>query len=142
MADFFASIEFEKDIFKTISWNEFLITGADEKHINIYIPGNPTVKELSLSIDELRKMLESDVEFTQIKDVTEFFGKQYVTQAYSYHIDAENALFVQPELLVLGELADHFIGGCAGCFQLISPHILDDEELHPSAPGSMFSLFP
>ena len=84
MKDFFAGVGYGKDTFKTISGNEFLITSADEKHINIFIPGNPTVKALSLNIEELRKMLESDVEFTQIKDVTDFFGKQYATQAYSY----------------------------------------------------------
>ena len=35
-------------------------------------------------IDEVRKMLESDVKFTKIKDITAFFGKTFATQAYSY----------------------------------------------------------
>lgn len=35
-------------------------------------------------MDEIRRMLESDVKFTKIKDVTAFFGKTFATQAYSY----------------------------------------------------------
>jgi len=84
MEEFFAEVGYGEEIFKTITGNKFWVVNADEKHINIYIPGNSTVKTLSLNTGELKKMLESDVEFTQIKDVTEFFGKQFATQAYSY----------------------------------------------------------
>lgn len=84
MMDFFAGIELGVDTFKTINGNEFTITSVDEKHINISIPGNATVKKLSLSADEVRRMLESDVKFTKIKDITAFFGKAFATQAYSY----------------------------------------------------------
>ena len=35
-------------------------------------------------MDEVRRMLEADVKFTKIKDVTAFFGKTFATQAYSY----------------------------------------------------------
>ena len=84
MMDFFAGIELGIDTFKTINGNEFTITSVDEKHINISIPGNATVKKLSLSADEVRRMLESDVKFTKIKDITAFFGKAFATQAYSY----------------------------------------------------------
>ena len=84
MMDFFSGIEFGVDTFKTINGNEFTITSIDEKHINISIPGNATVNKLSLSVDELRRMLESDVKFTKIKDITAFFEKTYATQAYSY----------------------------------------------------------
>lgn len=84
MMDFFSSIEPGVDTFKTINGSEFTITSIDDKHINISIPGNATVKKLSLLVDEVRKMLESDVKFTRIKDVTAFFGKTFATQAYSY----------------------------------------------------------
>lgn len=84
MMRFFSEIELGVDTFKTINGNEFTITSIDEKHINIYIPANATVKRLSLSVDELRRMLESDVKFTKIKDVTAFFGKSYGAQSYSY----------------------------------------------------------
>lgn len=84
MMDFFAGIELGVDTFKTINGNEFCITSVDDKHINISIPGNATVNKLSLNVDEIRRMLEADVKFTKIKDITAFFGKSFATQAYSY----------------------------------------------------------
>lgn len=84
MTDFFSGIELGVDTFKTINGNEFTITSVDESHINISIPGNATVNKLALNIDEIRQMLESDVKFTKIKDITAFFGKTFATQAYSY----------------------------------------------------------
>ena len=84
MMEFFSGIELGLDKFKTINGNEFTITSVDEKHINISIPGNATVNKLSLSVDEVRRMLESDRKFTKIKDITAFFGKTFATQGYSY----------------------------------------------------------
>lgn len=81
---FFSSINFGKDIFTTITGNEFTITNVDETHINIFIPNNATTKKLTLNLDELRRMLESRQNFTQIKDITNFFGKAFATQGYSY----------------------------------------------------------
>ena len=84
MMDFFSSIELGVDTFRTINGNEFTITSVDDKHINISIPRNVTVNRISLNIDELRRMLESDATFSMIKDITAFFGKTFATQAYSY----------------------------------------------------------
>lgn len=84
MMDFFAGLELGVDTFQTINGNTFTITGVDEKHINISIPGNATVNKISLNIDEVRRMLEADVKFTKIKDITAFFGKAFATQGYSY----------------------------------------------------------
>lgn len=84
MTDFFGSIDFGEEVFKTIKGNEFTITDVDDKHINISIPGNATIDKLSLNIEELQKMLESDVVFEKVSDITNFFGKQFATQAYSY----------------------------------------------------------
>lgn len=84
IAEFFAGVELGVDTFKTINGNEFTIMSADDKHINISIPGNATVKTLSLNLDEVRKMLESGLKFDKIKDITTFFGKSFATQAYSY----------------------------------------------------------
>ena len=84
MTDFFSGIELGVDTFKTINGNEFTITSVDESHINISIPGNATVNKLALNVDEIRRMLESNVKFTKIKDITAFFGKTLATQAYSY----------------------------------------------------------
>lgn len=84
IANFFDSVEFGVDTFETVNKNKFTITSADEEHIEIEIPGNATINKLRLNTDELRRMLESDVSFTKVRDVTAFFGKKFATQAYSY----------------------------------------------------------
>ena len=84
MEEFFSDIEFGVDTFKTINGNEFTITGVDDKHINISIPGNATVNRLALNLDEVRRMLESGQKFGRIKDITTFFGKTFATQGCSY----------------------------------------------------------
>lgn len=84
MAEFFSSIELGEDTFKTVKGNEFTITYVDDKHIEVSIPGNATIDKLSLNIEELQRMLESDVTFEKVSDITNFFGKQFATQAYSY----------------------------------------------------------
>ena len=84
ITDFFASIDLGEEVFKTIKGNEFTITDVDDKHIVISIPGNAMIDKLSLNIEELQKMLESDVVFEKVSDITNFFGKQFATQAYSY----------------------------------------------------------
>lgn len=84
MANFFANIEFGEDKFKTIKGSEFTITNVDEKHIYISIPDNDSVNKLSLNIAEVQKMLESGASFEKVSDITNFFGKQFATQAYSY----------------------------------------------------------
>ena len=84
MMNFFSDIELGVDTFKTINGNEFTITAVDDTRVSVSIPGNETVNKLSLNVDEIRKMLESDVKFTKIKDITAYFGKTFATQAYSY----------------------------------------------------------
>ena len=84
MAEFFSDIEFGVDTFKTINGNEFTITGVDDGHIYISIPGNAMANKLALNLDEVRKMLESGQKFEKIKDITTFFGKTFATQGYSY----------------------------------------------------------
>lgn len=92
MADFFSNIELGTNEFKTINGNEFFITSVDEKHINISIPGNASANKLSLSVDEIRLMLESGDKFDKIKDITNFFGKQFATQGYSYEFAIYKAI--------------------------------------------------
>lgn len=84
MTEFFSNIELGVDAFKTINGNEFSITSVDDQHIYISIPGNASVKKLTLNLDEIRRMLESGEKFDKIKDITTFFGKTFATQAYSY----------------------------------------------------------
>nr|WP_259335280.1 AAA family ATPase [Bombilactobacillus bombi] len=64
----------------------FYITSVDENHINISIPENQVANKLSLNINELKSMLESDQNFDQVKDVTNFFGKVNGTKNYSYDL--------------------------------------------------------
>ena len=82
--DFFSGIDFGVDKFKTINKNEFIITGVDDRHINIFIPGNACANKLVLNLDEVKKMLASEQKFEKVKDITTFFKKTYATQGYSY----------------------------------------------------------
>lgn len=84
MENFFSSIELDGTRFQTISGNEFYITSVDDQHVQVSIPGNATVKRLRLNIDEISSMLESGQRFEKIKDVTNFFGKRFATQEFSY----------------------------------------------------------
>lgn len=84
LTEFFSGIEFGIDTFKTINGNEFTITGVDDEHIYISIPGNEKVKKLTLNMDEIRSMLESGEKFRNRKDVVAFFGKTFGTQGHSY----------------------------------------------------------
>lgn len=84
MADFFSNIELGKTTFQTINGNVFTITGVNDTHVNVFIPGNDLVKKLTLDLDEIKRMLEAEKTFTMIKEITSFFGKTFATQGYSY----------------------------------------------------------
>lgn len=103
MMDFFSGIELGVDKFKTINGNEFTITSIDDKYINISIPGNATVNKLSLNVDDIRRMLESDIKFTKIKDITAFFGKSFATQAYSYDFAIYKAIKAKKSIATKGK---------------------------------------
>ncbi len=92
MTDFFENVKFVVEDFETISGNKFFITDVDDKKITIFIPDNATVNKLFLNIEEIKKMLESDKIFTKVKDVTDFFGKTFGTQAYSYYFAIYNEI--------------------------------------------------
>ena len=84
MEEFFSELNLGTDSFQTINGSQFYITDVDDEHIRISIPGNASIKTLCLNAGELRKMLESGMQFEKIKDVTQFFGKAFATQGYSY----------------------------------------------------------
>ena len=84
LTDFLSDIEFGVDSFKTVTGNEFFITDADDKQIQISIPKNATANNISISVDEILRMLESDETFSKVRDLTQFFGKTFATQAFSY----------------------------------------------------------
>lgn len=90
---FFSDVKFGLDKFKTITGNEFTITNVDDDHIYISIPGNATINKLTLNLDEIRKMLmASDHKFNKVKDITDFFGKSFAVQAYSYDFAIYNEI--------------------------------------------------
>ena len=92
MADYFSNIELGVDELESVRGTKFYITGVDDKHINISIPENKVTNQLRWNINELKEMLESDQNFTQVKDVTQFFGKINATQSYSYDLAIFNAI--------------------------------------------------
>ncbi|MCL2248009.1 MAG: AAA family ATPase [Oscillospiraceae bacterium] len=92
MADYFSDIELGVDELEIARGTKFCVTSVDDKHINISIPENKISDKLRLNIKEIREMLESDQNFTQVKDVTQFFGKLNATQGYSYYLAIFNAI--------------------------------------------------
>lgn len=86
ITEFFSSIALGTDTFQTITGNTFTITGADDQHIYVSIPGNATVNKLTLKLDDIRRMLESGQKFDRVKDVTAFFKKPFADQEYSYDL--------------------------------------------------------
>ena len=84
MTNFFESCESEANTFKTKRGKKFTIT-VDGKSLSIDIEKNPISNELSLNVDDIRKMLESDVEFKNVKDIRKFLKRTYPTQADSYY---------------------------------------------------------
>lgn len=92
IADYFSSIEFGVDELEIARGTKFYITSVDDKHIKISMPENKVSDKLSLNINELKAMLESEQNFTQVKDITKFFGKLNATQSYSYHLAIFNAI--------------------------------------------------
>lgn len=92
MADYFSSIELGIDELEIARGTKFYITSIDDKNIHISIPENNVSNKLKLNISELKGMLESGQEFTQVKDVTQFFGKLNATQGYSYILAIYSAI--------------------------------------------------
>lgn len=84
MKEFFSEIEFGEDTFRTVNGSRFTVTGVDDDHVGIAIPGNATANRPVLNLDEIRKMLESGREFEKVKDITSFFKKEHAQQGYSY----------------------------------------------------------
>ncbi|MCI2063185.1 MAG: AAA family ATPase [Eubacteriaceae bacterium] len=92
MSDFFSGIEFGVDEFETVNGNKFTITGVDDRHIFISIPANESIDKIALNAAEVSQMLASGNDFKRVKDVTEFFGKVFATQGYSYDFALYNAI--------------------------------------------------
>jgi 5-methylcytosine-specific restriction protein B len=92
MFDYFSNIELGIDELEIARGTKFYIASVDDKYIHISIPENQISNKLKLKICDLKKMLESGQEFTQVKDVTQFFGKLNATQEFSYILTIFNEI--------------------------------------------------
>ena len=92
MDDYFSNIEMGVDELEIARGTKFYIVDIDEQYIHIAIPENKVSDKLKLKLNEVKEMLESEQKFTQVKDVTDFFGKKNATQGYSYELSIVNAI--------------------------------------------------
>lgn len=92
MFDYFSNIELGVDELETARGAKFYITGIDDKYIHISIPENKVSNRVKLNISQLKEMLESGQAFTQVKDVTQFFGKLNAIQEFSYILTIFSAI--------------------------------------------------
>ena len=90
--DYINNLEFGKKSYSLKNGNIFFITNADEHHIYVSAPENDKNKDLTIQIEDIRKMLESEKEFTSVKDVREFFHKKNQTRAHSYDLVIYNEI--------------------------------------------------
>ena len=90
--DYINNLEFGKESYSLKNGNIFFITNADERHIYVSAPEDDKNKDLTIQIEDIRKMLESEKEFTSVKDVSEFFHKKNQTRAHSYDLVIYNKI--------------------------------------------------
>ena len=76
MDAFFDNIDFEQNKFETVRGTEFTITNVDDKEIKIYIPGNPKYKDITLKLNDIRRMLESGEKFDMVEEVAAFLSRK------------------------------------------------------------------
>lgn len=85
MEDFFSSLDDpKKNSFETVKGTKFTIADVTDKEIEISILDNYKIKTVILSVEALKRMLESGEKFEKVVDVRKFFGKTFVIQAHSY----------------------------------------------------------
>lgn len=90
--DYINNLEFGKESYSLKNGNIFFITNADEHHIYVSAPENDKNKDLTIQIEDIRKMLESEKKFTSVKDVREFFHKKNQSRAHSYDLVIYNKI--------------------------------------------------
>ena len=69
---------------QTTTGNKFKILNFDEQHIFIEIPGNEKVSELSLSYQEILKIISENIPITKAGDIKNIFNRTYNRQSDSY----------------------------------------------------------
>ena len=69
---------------RTTTGNKFKILNFDEQHIFIEIPGNEKVSELSLSYQEILKIISENIPITKAGDIKGIFNRTHNRQSDSY----------------------------------------------------------
>ena len=69
---------------QTTTGNKFKILNFDEQHIFIEIPGNEKVSELSLSYQEILKIISENIPITKAGDIKNIFNRTHNQQSDSY----------------------------------------------------------
>jgi chromosomal replication initiation ATPase DnaA len=69
---------------QTTTGNKFKILNFDEQHIFIEIPGNEKVSELSLSYQEILKIISENIPLSKAGDIKGIFNRTHNLQSDSY----------------------------------------------------------
>ena len=69
---------------QTTTGNKFKILNFDEQHIFIEIPGNEKVSELTLSYQEILKIISENIPLTKAGDIKGIFNRTHNRQSDSY----------------------------------------------------------
>lgn len=70
--------------FSLKSGNTFYVTSFDDKKISVETPDNNKIKQLVVKMSEVKGILESNVDLTNVRNIREFFGRINNTQQDSY----------------------------------------------------------
>lgn len=86
MNEFFAEAVGSEEPLTTTNGSEFYIVGINEGRIDISIPKNDSVNAIKINVEEIKRMLESDITFEKNSDITRFLGIEYTQQRFSYDL--------------------------------------------------------
>ena len=86
MNEFFSEAVGSEDPLTTTNGSEFYIIGINEGRIDISIPKNDSVNSIKINVEEIKRMLESDITFKKNSDITRFLGIEYTQQRFSYDL--------------------------------------------------------
>ena len=86
MNEFFSEAVGSEDPLTTTNGSEFYIIGINEGRIDISIPKNDSVNSIKINVEEIKRMLESDITFEKNSDITRFLGIEYTQQRFSYDL--------------------------------------------------------
>ena len=86
MNEFFSEAVGSEDPLTTTNGSEFYIIGINEGRLDISIPKNDSVNSIKINVEEIKRMLESDITFEKNSDITRFLGIEYTQQRFSYDL--------------------------------------------------------